>query len=61
MTFLEKEMKNLAEAPRTHNTTSLLVPSSMSQTLLQTEEAFTVKEFKHTHTPTYKLLIEKKT
>ena len=29
------------------------VPSSMSQTSLQTEEAFTVKEYKHTNTHTH--------
>ena len=48
MTFLETEMKELGKSTsnNTHKT-------SMSQTFLQTEGAFTVKEYEHTHTHTH--------
>ena len=51
MTFLETETKELGRSTwNTHN--SKIVdpyPSSMSQTSLQMEEAFTLKEQKHTN------------
>ena len=43
----------MAEAPKIILTTRCSVPSSMSLTSLQTEEALTVKEYKHTHTHTH--------
>ena len=36
----------------THNTTSLIRTLKYVQDILQTEEAFTVKEYTHTHTHT---------
>ena len=35
----------------THNTTSLIRTLKYVSDILQTEEAFTVEEYKHTHTP----------
>ena len=54
MKFLDTEMKELGRTPSIILTTQdcWSVPSSMSQTSLQTEEAFMVKEYKHTHTHT---------
>ena len=55
VTFLDTEIKELGEAPSIILTTQdrWSVPSSMSKTLLQTKEAFMVKEYKHTHTHTH--------
>ena len=39
----------------THNTTSLIRTLKYVSDILQTEEAFTVKGYKHTHTHTYVL------
>ena len=52
MTNIETEMKELGRNTRLILTTldRWSVPSSMSQTSLQTEEVFTVKEHKYTHT-----------
>ena len=55
MTFLDTEMINLVQAR------SIIlaaqdrwsVPSSMSNTMLQVEETFMVKEYRHTHTHTH--------
>ena len=50
--FKKRTWRNLTEAPRIILTTEdrWSVPSSMSQTSLQTEEALTVKEYKHKQT-----------
>ena len=50
--FVLAGWRNLAEVSSIILTTQdhWSVPSSMSKTLLQTEKAFTVKEYKHTHT-----------
>ena len=46
-------MKELGSgtAYNTHNTTSLIRTLKYVSDILQTEEAFTVKEYTHTHTP----------
>ena len=56
MTFSDTEMKGLGSgtAHNTHNTTSLIRTLKYVSDILQTEEAFTVEEYKHTHTHTYK-------
>ena len=52
MTFSETEMKELGSgtAYNAHNTTSLIRTLKHVSDILQTEEAFTVKEYTHTHT-----------
>ena len=47
-------MKELGSgtAYNTHNTTSLIRTLKYVSDILQTEEAFTVEEYKHTHTHT---------
>ena len=52
MTFSDTEMKELGSgtAYNTHNTTSLIRTLKYVSDILQTEEAFTVKEYTHTHT-----------
>ena len=40
-------------AYNTHNTTSLIRTLKYVSDILQTEEAFTVEEYKHTHTHTH--------
>ena len=52
MTFSDTEMKELGSgtAYNTHNTTSLIRTLKHVSDILQTEEAFTVNEYTHTHT-----------
>ena len=56
MTFSDTEMKELGSGTvyNTHNTTSLIRTLKYVSDILQTEEAFTVEEYKHTHTHTPK-------
>ena len=51
MTFLDTEMIELGRKHPTniHNTRSLIPTFKYVLDLLQTEEAFTVEEYKHTH------------
>ena len=53
MTFSDKEMMELGRKHPTniHNTRSLIRSLKYVLDILQTEEAFTVEEYKHTHTP----------
>ena len=53
MTFSDTEMKELGRGTtyNTHNITSLIRTLKHVSDILQTEEAFTVEEYKHTHTP----------
>ena len=44
----------------THNTTSLIRTLKYVQDILQTEEAFTVKEYTHTHTSAAGVAVNKK-
>ena len=55
MTFSDTEMKELGSgtAYNTHYTTSLIRTLKYVSDILQTEEAFTVEEYKHTHTHTH--------
>ena len=52
MTFSDKEMMELGRKHPTniHNTRSLIRSLKYVLDILQTEEAFTVEEFQHTHT-----------
>ena len=55
-------MKDLGSGTtyNTHNTTSLIRTLKYIPDILQTEEAFTVKEYTHTHTLTAKRKEERK-
>ena len=55
MIFSDTEMMELGIRHTTniHNTRSLIRTLKYVLDILQTEEAFTVKEYKHTHTYTY--------
>ena len=55
MTFSDTEMKELGRgtAHNTHNITSLIRTLKHVSDILQTEEVFTVEEYKHTHTHTH--------
>ena len=52
MTFSNTAMMELGikQSPDIHNTTSLIRALMYVLDILQTEEAFTVEEYKHTHT-----------
>ena len=52
MTFLDTEMKELVGRTQIniHNTRSLIRALKYVSDIFQTEEAFTVEEYKHTHT-----------
>ena len=52
MIFSDTEMRELGRGTtyNTHNTTSLIRTLKYVSDILQTEEAFTVKGYKHTHT-----------
>ena len=54
MTFSDTEMKELGRGTtyNAHNITSLIRTLKPVSDILQTEEAFTVEEYKHTHTQT---------
>ena len=54
MIFSDTEMRELGSGItyNTHNTTSLIRTLKYVSDILQTEEAFTVEEYKHTHTHT---------
>ena len=55
MTFSDKEMMELGIKHPTniHNTRPLICTLKYALDILQTEEAFTVEEYKHTHTHTH--------
>ena len=55
MIFSDTEMRELGSGTtyNTHNTTSLIRTLKYVSDILQTEEAFTVKGYKHTHTHTH--------
>ena len=55
MTFSDTEMMELGRKHPTniHNTRSLIRTLKYVLDILQTEEAFTVEEYKHTHTRTH--------
>ena len=52
MTFSDTEMKELARSTQIniHNIRSLIRALKYVSDILQTEEAYTVEEYKHTHT-----------
>ena len=52
MTFSDTEMMELGitQSTNIHNTRSLIRTLKYVLDILQTEEAFTVEEYKHTHT-----------
>ena len=52
MTFLDTAMKELVGGTQIniHNTRSLIRALKYVSDIFQTEEAFTVEEYKHTHT-----------
>ena len=54
MIFSDTEMRELGSGItyNTHNTTSLIRTLKHVSDILQTEETFTVEEYKHTHTRT---------
>ena len=54
MIFSDTEMRELGSGTtyNTHNTTSLIRTLKYVSDVLQTEEASTVEEYKHTHTHT---------
>ena len=55
MIFSDTEVRKLGSgtAYNTHNITSLIRTLKYVSDILQTEEAFTVEEYKHTHTHTH--------
>ena len=55
MTFSDTEMMELGitQSTNIHNTRSLIRTLKYVFDILQTEEAFTVEEYKHTHTQTH--------
>ena len=55
MTFSDTEMKELARSTQIniHNIRSLIRALKNVSDILQTEEAYTVEEYKHTHTHTH--------
>ena len=50
MTFSDTAMMELGITQSTHNSRSLIRTLKYVLDILQTEEAFTVEEYKHTHT-----------
>ena len=60
MIFSDTEMRELGSGTtyNTHNTTSLIRTLKYVSDILQTEEAFTVKGYKHTHTRKHYVLKE---
>ena len=59
MTFSDMAMMELGimQSTNIHNTRSLICTLKYVLGILQTEEAFTVKEYKHKHTPQYQISV----